>query len=94
MSLVELSALIGALLPTVVAVVNQPRWPAWARAIATVLVCVAAGAASAAAAGELTGKTWLEAAGVVFAAALTTYHAWWKPSGITNAIEDATSVRR
>jgi len=91
-SLVELSALIGAFLPTLVAIVNQPRWPSWARAAATVLLCIAVGAVTAAASGELTGKRWFESAGIVFAAALATYHAWWRPSGITTAIERATAV--
>lgn len=93
MSLVELSAVIGSLLPMAVAVVNQPRWPAWGRAAATAVLCVVAGGVSAAAAGELTGKSWLQAAGVVFAAALLTYHAWWKPSGITSTIEQKTAIR-
>lgn len=92
MNLVELSALVGALLPTVVAVVNQPRWPAWGRALATALVCVVAGFVAALSAGDLTGKTWLESAGVVFAAALVAYHAYWKPSGITTAIEQKTAL--
>ena len=94
MALVQWSALVGALLPTVVALINQPRWPSWARAIMTALTCAAAGAVTAAAAGEFTGRTWLESAGVVFAAALATYHAWWKPSGVTGAIEKATAIGR
>lgn len=92
MTLLQLSALVGLLLPTVVAVVNQPRWPSWGRALATVIVCLVAGAVAAAATGGLTGKTWAEAAGVVFAAALGVYHAWWKPSGIIDAIERATAL--
>jgi VIT1/CCC1 family predicted Fe2+/Mn2+ transporter len=92
MSLIELSALVGVFLPTLVAIVNQPRWPSWVRAVATAAVCIVAGGVTAAASGELTGKRWFEAAVVVFGAALATYHAWWKPSGITNAIEKATAV--
>jgi len=90
MSLELISILIGAGMPTVIAVINQPSWPAWARAVATLLVCAVVGGITAAVQGDLTGKRWTEAAALIFAAALGTYHAWWKRSGITDAIEKAT----
>jgi hypothetical protein len=93
MSLVELSALVGTLMPMLVAVINQPKWPSWLRAVATAGLCIVAGGITAAASDGLTGKTWLQGAGIVFAAALAAYHAWWKPSGIAPAIEKATALK-
>lgn len=92
MGLVEWSALVGSLMPSVVAVINQPSWPSWLRAVATAVVCIVAGVLTAASTGGLSGASLTQAIGVVFGAALATYHAWWKRSGITDAIEKHTAL--
>lgn len=89
--LLEAAAIVGALMPTVVAVINQSRWPRWGRSLAAVLLCAVAGTLTAAVSGEFAGRTLAESVSVVVAAALATYHLWWHRSGITTAIEDATS---
>ena len=68
MPLIEISAMVGAIMPTIIAVINQPRWPSWGRALATLLLCVAAGAATAAAAGQFTGRSLAESVTVVIGA--------------------------
>lgn len=87
------SAVAGAVLPPLIAVVNQPRWARWVRALVTVGVCVAAGAFTAHLQGAFTGGRWLQAGLVVAFAAVGTYRAYWHPSGIAPAVEQATSVR-
>ena len=89
--LLEAAAIVGALMPMLVATINQPRWPKWGRALAAVLVSAAVGTLTAATSGELTGRTLAETITVVIAATLATYHLWWRRSGITTAIEVATS---
>ena len=86
------SALVGVLLPPLVAVVNQPRWPSWARALVAVVSSVAAGGMTAWVAGDLAGMSGLRAVLVVVAATLAAYRAWWQPSGIAPWLEHLTAV--
>lgn len=85
------SVLVGALLPPLVAVVQQPKWSAPVRAIVTFLLCAAAGAGTAFFNGELTGKPVASAILLVFVSALATFKGFWKQTGLTDAIERATS---
>jgi len=91
MNLAEWSALVGALMPALIAVVNQPHWPPWARAVMTVLSCIVAGGITAAVEGRFTGVGLVESVGVVLVAALAAYRWWWKPSGIADTIETRTT---
>lgn len=85
------SALVGVLLPPLVAIVNQPRWPGWARAVITAAACIAAGGITAYLDGSLTGVRWLSAALIVAVAAVGSYQKFWRPSHIAPRIEAATS---
>lgn len=89
--LAGLAGMVGTVLPVAVSVINQPQWPKWARSVATLLVCLVAGTITAAAAGQLTGAGWPVAVIACATSALTTYHMWWKGSGVTTAVENATS---
>ncbi|MCZ7478923.1 hypothetical protein [Micromonospora sp. WMMC273] len=85
------SLIVGFGMPPIVAVVNQPRWPGWVRALITILVCVAAGAITAYLDGSLTDRRWTTAALIVGVAAIGSYRAFWRPSGIAPAIEQTSS---
>jgi hypothetical protein len=92
--LVTWSALLGTLLPPVVAVVNQAHWPSWLKGMVAVIVSIVTGAITAAGTGQLTGKTWVQATLIVAGATFTAYHFWWRPTGISDAIERATSANQ
>jgi hypothetical protein len=85
------SLLVGVLLPPLVAVVNREHWMAAVKGLVTVGSSIAAGGVTAYLGGALTGGTWLHAALVVAVAAVGSYHAWWKPTDIAPAIEEATT---
>lgn len=85
------SIIVGFGLPPIVAVLNQPRWLGWVRAVLTVLSCVIAGGITAYLSGALTDKRWTTAALIVGVAAIGSYRTFWRPSGITDAIERGTS---
>lgn len=87
------SLIAGACLPPVLAVIQQQHWRQQFRAAVAFLACTAVGAATAYFQGSLTGKRWVEAALIIGVAALSTYHGFWKPSGIAPKIEAATSPR-
>lgn len=85
------SALVGALLPPVVAAINQPRWPGSWRLVMTVVCCLIAAGVTCWVAGALAGRTYASSVLVVLTATLATYHWAWRPSTIAPAIESATS---
>lgn len=91
--LAALNGLIGPFLPPLIAVINQPQWPRWGRSLATVGVCAVVGTITAAAGGDLLGLSWPAAVLACASAAITSYHAWWKRSDITVAVERATSPK-
>lgn len=85
------SLVVGTLLPMLVAVIQQPRWPDWFRAIVTVVVCLLVGAVTAYLEGGLNLQDWVSSALVILVAALATFRGFWKPTGVADSIESATS---
>lgn len=86
------SAFLGAVLPLLIAVIQQPQWSKQARTIVAVVVCAIAGAVQAYLDGKLaSGVNVVSAIMIVTMAALTFYRNVWKPLGATGAIERATS---
>lgn len=87
------SLLVGSLLPMLVAVIQQPTWPRWFKAVV--------GIASSIVAGFVT--TWLTADGLLFeqgmihamlltgVASWASYVSFWKPTEVAPKIEDVTS---
>jgi VIT1/CCC1 family predicted Fe2+/Mn2+ transporter len=85
------SALVGTLLPLVVAFINRCNWPAGAKAIVAVLTSAIAGAVTAWLNGELAGRDVTTAILIVATATVTSYHGFWKPTGVAPKLEEATS---
>jgi hypothetical protein len=81
------AAVVGFVLPVLVAIINREPWSPWLKAVIALLTSVAGGTVTALLAGQFTGTTWLQAIGVSFAASQVFYMAWWKKSGITDWIE-------
>jgi hypothetical protein len=86
------SALVGFLLPPVLAIVMQSSWSQRAKAVVAFLACLVAGAGTAYFEADLDGRTWISASLVVVTTALATYRNFWKPTGISPAIESATNL--
>mgnify|MGYP001606331917 CR=1 FL=1 len=91
MPLEMLSALVGAFLPALVAVVNQAHWPSWAKGVVVVASSIVAGLVTAWLSGQLTGLRWTESALIIAGAAVVAYRHFWQPTGIGPAIERATT---
>lgn len=90
-SIVLISALVGSLLPNLIAVLNQVHWPSWLKAIVAFAACCIAAVAVTAAKGTLTAQDWVGSAIVVFTVARASYAGLWKPTGVADKIETATS---
>ena len=83
------STIAGFVTPLAVAVINQPRWSPFVRAMLTLVFCVGVAAATAALEGKLNGTRWTTAALLVIASAIVTYQTVWK--NVAPSIERATS---
>lgn len=85
------SLLVGAVMPLVVAVAQQPKWTEKTRAIVALVACLAAGGVTAWLSGDLNAKGVTSAVLTVLVAALATYKGFWKPTGFAPAVEVRTS---
>jgi hypothetical protein len=87
--LVMLSAVLGTVMPPLVAIVQQPRWSPVLRALVVVAFSLAVGAGTAAVEGRLTGQRWTTSALIVGGAAVSAYRLFWRAAAVR--IEYATS---
>lgn len=87
----SLLAVIGALLPLVIALVNQAHWPAQAKGLVALAACVVAATVTEYVQGHVNLTDWRTAVVVVTGAALVSYRALWKSSGIADWLERLTS---
>lgn len=90
--LIAHNALVGALLPLLIAVIQQPRWSNPVRSVVTLVLCLAAGALVAYQSGRLTGQGFGYSATTVLLAAWATYTHFWKPTNIAPVVELLTSA--
>ena len=86
------SLVVGFALPPVLSVVQQSQWSDRLRAVVAFLACAVAGAGVAYFQGDLTGERFVEAGLVVLVTAIATYRNFWKPTGVSPAIEAKTNV--
>lgn len=87
-------AVVGALLPLVIALLNQAHWPSPVKGLVALAACVVAATVTEAAQGHLNLSDWPGAVVLVGAAALGTYRVLWKPSDIADLVEGLTTFSR
>lgn len=85
------TAVVGFLLPNAVAIVNRPGFSPAVKGLITLVVCIIAGGGTAWFNDAFTGRGIVSSCLVVAVMTLVSYQNLWKPSGITPAIERATS---
>lgn len=90
-----IGALIGALLPLLIGVVERPNWPNGVRSGVALGICLAAAVVSSLFVGGVDFRdpsfdlvAW---AGTIWASAMVSYARFWKPTGTVPAIERSTS---
>lgn len=85
-------AMGAAVMPPLIAVINQEHWRAQLKGIVALLVCAAYALVMDIVRGPVHWDSWrnvlLTTAGATFIA----YRAWWQPSGIAPAIEHGTTA--
>ena len=85
------NALVGFVLPNVIALLNQARWVARVKALVAFAACAVAAVLTTYVAGSLVPGDLLFSALIVFGAAQVSYQQLWHPTGVAPAIEQATS---
>lgn len=91
--LVQWSALIGFLLPLLVAVVQQSHWSKAVRTVIGIIAVLVTSFVTTAVEGKLTWDRWAESLVVVFVLAMTAYKSVWVPLGAAPLIEEKTSPK-
>ena len=86
------SLLAGFVLPPALSIIVQSGWSDRLKAVVAFAACLLVGAGVAYFQGDLTGKRFASAALVVLVTALATYRNFWKPTGVSPAIETKTNV--
>lgn len=75
----------------IIPVLQRPSFPKWARSLITVVWSILTGFATVWFAGDVDFTNVLHSVGLVFIAAIVTYHGFALPTKIAPAIENATS---
>ena len=88
------SAFVGLIVPLVVSFVNQTHWKSQVKGLVAILVSLVAAVVTSWAAGELHGKSLATSFLIVLGATLSTYRIFWKPTGIADSVESATTVHK
>lgn len=94
MSKLEMWALVvGFLLPPVLALVQQTQWSDRLRSVVAFVACLIAGAGTVyVQQEEWDWSDWMSTSLVVLVTAVATFRNFWKPTGISTAIEQKTNV--
>jgi hypothetical protein len=84
----------GFLLPPVIAIIQQPKWPNGLRAVVTFVISLGLAVVTMLIKnnGHWVWHNWITGALTVLVAAIATYHGLWKPTGAAPAIENGTSL--
>lgn len=94
MTNIQMYALVvGFFLPPALALIQQPGWSNRVRSVVAFVACAIAGAGTAYFQGDLTGRRFVEAGLVVLVTAMATYRNFWKTTGVSPTIEEATALK-
>lgn len=87
------SLLVGAVLPPFVAIIMQPKWPDWFRAVVSVVISIIAGFVTTYLTIDdaLWEQPMVTSMLLVGVSSLTMYRNFWKPTTIAPQIEAKTS---
>ena len=89
--------IISVVIPFLMSVVTQVKFPRWVNFIVTILVCTGAGMLTLYAGGKLSWASWsgpnlLVTIGLIFAGSQAVYAAYWKGSPLGQSINEKTSL--
>lgn len=88
------SLLVGSLMPPLVAIIQQPRWPDWFRAVVGVASSIVAGGVTTWLTYEdaLWERPMVSAMLLVAVASWASYRNFWRPTNVSPTIEAKTTI--
>lgn len=86
------AAIAAAVLPPIIAFINQRHWPTQVKGLVALLTCFLYGLVVLIVRGTLDFTNWRNTVLAVAGVAFVAYKVWWQPSGIAPAIEDTTTL--
>lgn len=84
----------GFFLPLVIAVIQRPHWPKEFKTVIGFMACVACAAIQLSIEGKADAKNFFPTLILVLTISISTFQHFWKPLGIADAVEKATSPKR
>lgn len=90
--LAEVSAAVGALLPIVIAVIQQMQWSSRLKSVVALGICVAAAAITAWIEGKVDLHNLSVSLAYIYTLAMVSYHSFWKPTGVSSEVEAKTTL--
>jgi hypothetical protein len=92
MHLIQVSAIVGAILPVLFSIVNQSHWSSAVKSVTVAALCVPSALVTAAVEGQLSLDSWATSLIFIYGAVITTYKGLYKPTGVAPTIEKATTI--
>lgn len=84
--------IVGFFMPHLIAVIQQPGWSEGLRSVITFVASVVAAIGTVLIQlGHWSWHDWTSSALLILVTAISTYHGFWKPTGVAPAIEKSTS---
>ena len=88
--------IVGFFTPVIISVIQQPKWSDALRSGVAFLCCIIISVVTlflnnGVSFSNVTIREWVTAVLVILVTSISTYKGWWKPTGISPAIEKATS---
>jgi hypothetical protein len=82
----------SAIMPPVIALLNQRRWSSPVKGVVALVACLVAALVVEFVRGPIESGDWRDTALVVAGSAFVSFRTFWAPSGIAPALEKATSA--
>jgi uncharacterized membrane protein YfcA len=88
------AAIVGFLLPPVMAILQQTKFDTALKAILAFIACLAVSVPTVylQGSGDFTWERWSTALLTILTTAMATYHGFWKPTNVAPTIEKATNL--
>jgi VIT1/CCC1 family predicted Fe2+/Mn2+ transporter len=88
-----IAALVGALLPIIIGIINDVKWSKRTQSIAAFITCFIAAVITTLFSGEVMSRDLVETFGIIYGAAMVSYHGLFKPTGAAETIEKSVLPR-
>lgn len=88
------AGIVGFLMPIVISIIKQSGWSDAAKSVLAFACCLAAAVGTAYFSGNFIGQDVVTCFLITFTIAIGSYYGFYKPTGISGAIEKATSFGR